>query len=98
MEESPTTHDWDVVIVGAGPVGGHTANLLSARGHRVLLLEPAAEEASPEAICTRLDAMELAVNNVQEEMKSLSASVHQEVRELSRSIAALSRVVVEHRQ
>ena len=39
MEESPTTHDWDVVIVGAGPVGGHTANLLSARGHRVLLLE-----------------------------------------------------------
>ena len=26
MEESPTTHDWDVVIVG-GPVGGgHTAN------------------------------------------------------------------------
>ena len=36
MEESPTTHDWDVVIVGAGPVGGHTANLLSAEGMRFI--------------------------------------------------------------
>ena len=33
------SHDWDVVIVGAGPVGGHTANLLAKRGQRVLLLE-----------------------------------------------------------
>ncbi|MBA87160.1 MAG: hypothetical protein CMB29_03740 [Euryarchaeota archaeon] len=39
MDPNTTTHDWDVVIVGAGPVGGHTANLLSTRGHRVLLLE-----------------------------------------------------------
>ena len=39
MDPNTTTHDWDVVIVGAGPVGGHTANLLSIRGHRVLLLE-----------------------------------------------------------
>ena len=39
MDPITTTHDWDVVIVGAGPVGGHTANLLSTRGHRVLLLE-----------------------------------------------------------
>jgi len=39
MDPDTTTHDWDVVIVGAGPVGGHTANLLSTRGHRVLLLE-----------------------------------------------------------
>lgn len=39
MDAVTTTHDWDVVIVGAGPVGGHTANLLSTRGHRVLLLE-----------------------------------------------------------
>ena len=39
MDEPLTSHDWDVVIVGAGPVGGHTANLLSKRGQRVLLLE-----------------------------------------------------------
>jgi len=39
MDANTTTHDWDVVIVGAGPVGGHTANLLATRGHRVLLLE-----------------------------------------------------------
>ena len=39
MDAGTTTQDWDVVIVGAGPVGGHTANLLSTRGHRVLLLE-----------------------------------------------------------
>ncbi len=39
MDELPYSHDWDVVIVGAGPVGGHTADLLAKRGHRVLLLE-----------------------------------------------------------
>ena len=39
MDDHPPSHDWDVVIVGAGPVGGHTANLLSKRGQRVLLLE-----------------------------------------------------------
>jgi len=39
MVELSTSHDWDVVVVGAGPVGGHTANLLSKRGQRVLLLE-----------------------------------------------------------
>ena len=37
MDEPLTSHDWDVVIVSA--VGGHTANLLSKRGQRVLLLE-----------------------------------------------------------
>lgn len=39
MVELAISHDWDVVIVGAGPVGGHTANLLAKRGQRVLLLE-----------------------------------------------------------
>ena len=39
MDEQQNNHDWDVVIVGAGPVGGHTANLLVKKGHRVLLLE-----------------------------------------------------------
>ena len=39
MDELITSHDWDVVIVGAGPVGGHTANLLAKLGHSVLLLE-----------------------------------------------------------
>ncbi len=39
MGASTNDHDWDVVIVGAGPVGGHTANLLAKRGQRVLLLE-----------------------------------------------------------
>jgi geranylgeranyl reductase family protein len=39
MDELTKSHDWDVVIVGAGPVGGHTANLLAKRGQRVLLLE-----------------------------------------------------------
>ena len=39
MDELMTSHDWDVVIVGAGPVGGHTANLLAKLGHSVLLLE-----------------------------------------------------------
>ena len=39
MDDHPPSHDWDVIIVGAGPVGGHTANLLAKRGQRVLLLE-----------------------------------------------------------
>ena len=39
MDDHPPSHDWDVIIVGAGPVGGHTANLLTKRGQRVLLLE-----------------------------------------------------------
>ena len=39
MGASTNDHDWYVVIVGAGPVGGHTANLLAKRGQRVLLLE-----------------------------------------------------------
>ena len=30
---------WDVVIVGAGPIGGRCATLLAERGHSVLLLE-----------------------------------------------------------
>ncbi len=32
-------HDYDVIIVGAGPVGGRAATLLSERGLRVLMLE-----------------------------------------------------------
>ena len=39
MEGKTQTFDWDVVIIGAGPVGGHTANLLAQRGQRVLLIE-----------------------------------------------------------
>ena len=39
MEGQTQTFDWDVVIIGAGPVGGHTANLLAQRGQRVLLIE-----------------------------------------------------------
>ncbi len=30
---------FDVVIVGAGPAGGHCARKLSQLGHRVLLIE-----------------------------------------------------------
>lgn len=30
---------WDAIIVGAGPAGSTSANLLAARGHRVLVLE-----------------------------------------------------------
>ena len=32
-------HDYDVIVVGAGPVGGHLGRVLSERGLHVLLLE-----------------------------------------------------------
>ena len=47
MDDAPSSTDWDVVIVGAGPVGGHAANLLAQRGQRVLLLEEHSEIGRP---------------------------------------------------
>ena len=47
MDDVSSSTDWDVVIVGAGPVGGHAANLLSQRGQRVLLLEEHSEIGRP---------------------------------------------------
>ena len=47
MDDVHSTFDWDVVIVGAGPVGGHAANLLAQRGQRVLLLEEHSEIGRP---------------------------------------------------
>lgn len=47
MDDVHSTLDWDVVIVGAGPVGGHAANLLAQRGQRVLLLEEHSEIGRP---------------------------------------------------
>ena len=41
------SHDVDVVIVGAGPVGGRAAALLSGRGLRVLMLEEHTEIGRP---------------------------------------------------
>ena len=41
------THDYDVVIVGAGPVGGRAATLLSQEGLRVLMLEEHKEIGRP---------------------------------------------------
>ena len=40
-------HDYDVVIVGAGPVGGRAATLLSQEGLRVLMLEEHKEIGRP---------------------------------------------------
>ena len=34
-----TGHDYDAIIVGAGPVGGHLGRILSEKGLHVLLLE-----------------------------------------------------------
>ena len=42
-----TQQVWDVVIVGAGPIGGRCASLLSERGHSVLLLEEHSEIGRP---------------------------------------------------
>jgi len=42
-----TQQIWDVVIVGAGPIGGRCATLLSERGHSVLLLEEHSEVGRP---------------------------------------------------
>lgn len=42
-----TSFDYDVVVVGAGPVGGRAAHLLSACGIRVLMLEEHAEIGRP---------------------------------------------------
>ena len=47
MDDASSSTDWDVVIVGAGPVGGHAANLLAQRGQRVLLLEEHSEIGRP---------------------------------------------------
>ena len=47
MDDGQSSTDWDVVIVGAGPVGGHAANLLAQRGQRVLLLEEHSEIGRP---------------------------------------------------
>jgi geranylgeranyl reductase family protein len=40
-------HDYDVIIVGAGPVGGRAATLLSQEGLRVLMLEEHQEIGRP---------------------------------------------------
>ena len=40
-------HDYDVIIVGAGPVGGRAATLLSQEGLSVLLLEEHKEIGRP---------------------------------------------------
>jgi len=42
-----TKHDYDVVIVGAGPIGGYLARKLSEEGLRVLILEEHAEIGKP---------------------------------------------------
>ena len=47
MTETDHSPDWDVVIVGAGPVGGRTGELLVQRGHRVLILEEHEEIGRP---------------------------------------------------
>ena len=41
------SHDYDVVVVGAGPVGGRAAHLLAEKGFRVLMLEEHAEIGRP---------------------------------------------------
>ena len=40
-------HDYDVIIVGAGPVGGRAATLLSQEGLKVLMLEEHKEIGRP---------------------------------------------------
>ena len=40
-------NDWDVVIVGAGPVGGYAAYKLAEKGHRILILEEHGEIGRP---------------------------------------------------
>ena len=40
-------HDYDVVIIGAGPVGGYTARLLCERGLSVLMVEEHNEVGRP---------------------------------------------------
>tara|TARA_B100001250_G_scaffold407040_1_gene427121 strand:+ start:667 stop:1893 length:1227 start_codon:yes stop_codon:yes gene_type:complete len=47
MDEPSSRHDWDVVIIGGGPVGGHTAKLLSQRGLKVLIIEEHSEIGRP---------------------------------------------------
>ena len=47
MTETDHSLDWDVVIVGAGPVGGRTGELLAQRGQRVLILEEHEEIGRP---------------------------------------------------
>jgi len=41
------SHDYDVVIVGAGPVGGHLGHILSEQGLHVLMLEEHREIGKP---------------------------------------------------
>ena len=42
-----TGHDYDVIIVGAGPVGGHLGRVLSENGLHVLMLEEHKEVGKP---------------------------------------------------
>ena len=41
------THDYDVVVIGAGPIGGYLSRRLSEHGNSVLLVEEHAEIGRP---------------------------------------------------
>jgi flavin-dependent dehydrogenase len=47
VNDSMNDYDYDVVIVGAGPIGGYLANKLAKKNISVLLLEEHAELGRP---------------------------------------------------
>jgi digeranylgeranylglycerophospholipid reductase len=76
--------NYDVVIVGAGPAGGHCARILSQRGYRVLLLEQHtsffennfSSAASPLEILERFNLPETVVARFWKNIEIISTHVH----------------------
>jgi digeranylgeranylglycerophospholipid reductase len=76
--------NYDAVIVGAGPAGGHCARILSQKGYRVLLLEQHASfsennfssAASPLEILERFNLPETVVARFWKNIAIISTNIH----------------------
>jgi flavin-dependent dehydrogenase len=76
--------DYDIVIVGGGPAGGHCGRLLSEKGYRVLLLEQHSSwqdnnfssAASPLEILEQFNLPETVVAKFWKNIEIISTSIH----------------------
>ena len=76
--------DYDVVIIGGGPAGGHCGRLLSEKGYRVLLVEQHSSwqdnnfssAASPLEILEQFNLPETVVARFWKNIEIISTSIH----------------------